>query len=64
MTAHKVLRGITYGTKRAEAGDTVTDIPSSSIKWLTEQGIIEPTEAAKPSKQAKREPVSDSKGDE
>lgn len=62
MSAYKVLRGITYGSKRAEAGDVVSDIPASSAKWLAEQGIIEPAEA-KPSKQAKREPVSESKGD-
>ena len=64
MTAHKVLRGISYGSKRAEAGDVVTDIPSSSIKWLTEQGIIEPTGDPKPNKTAKREPVSNEEGDE
>lgn len=63
MTAHKALRGISYGNRRAEAGDVVTDIPASSVKWLIEQGIIEPADAPKPSKQPKREPVSESKGD-
>jgi hypothetical protein len=63
MTAHKVLRGITYGSKRAEAGDVVSDIPSASVKWLTEQGIIEPADTSKPSKPDKREPVSEDKGD-
>lgn len=64
MSAYKVLRGISYGSKRAEAGDVVTDVPASSAKWLTEQGIIEPAETSKPSKQPKREPVSSDEGDE
>ena len=62
--SHRVLKGITYGSKRAEAGDIVSDIPAASIEWLQAQGIIEPAEKPKPSKPAKREPVSDDKGDE
>lgn len=62
MSAYKVLRGISYGSKRAEAGDVVTDLPSSSVKWLVEQGIVEAADA-KPSKPAKREPVSSDEGD-
>ena len=63
MIAYKVLRGVTYGNKRADAGDVVTDLPPSSVEWLVEQGLIEATEP-KPSKQAKREPVSNDEGDE
>jgi hypothetical protein len=63
MTAHKVLRGITYGSKHAEAGDVVTDIPEQSVAWLLACNIIEPADAPKPSKKPKSEPVSDSKGD-
>lgn len=62
MASHKVLRGLTYGTHRAEAGDVVSDIPASSVSWLTAQGLIEPIEG-KPAKPAKREPVSEDKGD-
>jgi hypothetical protein len=65
--SHKVLRGITYGDKRAEVGEIVTDIPEGSIEWLLESGVIEPVDgqpkqAKKP--KAKSEPVSDDKGDE
>lgn len=63
MSDFRVIRGITYGSRRASAGDIVSDIPTSSVKWLTEQGIIEPVEGSKPTKSVKREPVSESKGD-
>lgn len=43
MPKYKVLQGISYPpNKRAEVGDVVEDIPAQSIKWLREQGIIEP----------------------
>jgi hypothetical protein len=68
MSAYKVIRGITYGNKRAEAGDIVTDIPDASTEWLIASGIIEPSEAPQPKQtkqpKAKSEPVSDDKGDE
>lgn len=57
---YKILKGIDYAGKRAEPGTVVSDIPSKSIPWLLEQGIIEATDK----KQPKREPVSDDKGDE
>lgn len=42
MASYKVLTGIEYPpNKRAEAGDVVSDIPASSVKWLLDQGIIE-----------------------
>lgn len=42
MASYKVLTGIDYPpNKRAEAGDVVSDIPASSVKWLLDQGIIE-----------------------
>jgi len=36
--------GINYKDKRAEPGDEVGDLPRESIKWLREQGYIEPVE--------------------
>ena len=41
MATYKVLVGIDYSDKRAEAGDTVSDLPTKSVSWLLEQGIIE-----------------------
>jgi hypothetical protein len=41
MTTYNVLVGIDYNDKRAEAGDVVSDLPSKSISWLLEQGLIE-----------------------
>lgn len=45
--------------RRAEPGDVVDDLPGKSIKWLTEQGLIEPAKAT--SKSTKAAPV---EGDE
>jgi hypothetical protein len=66
MTAHRVLRGISYEGRRAEVGDIVTDIPAKSVAWMKAQGIIEPaedTQPQKPEKPLKREQVSKSEGD-
>jgi hypothetical protein len=42
MAQYRVLQGIDYPpNKRAEAGDIVTDLAPSSIKWLLEVGAIE-----------------------
>ena len=41
MATYKVLVGIDYSDKRAEAGDTVSDLPTKSVSWLLEQGVIE-----------------------
>ena len=45
MAQDRVLQGIDYPpNKRAEAGDIVTDLAPSSIKWLLEVGAIEDTD--------------------
>lgn len=45
--AYRVLVGIDYPPhKRAEVGDVVDDIPSGSVEWLLEQGVIEKAEAS------------------
>ncbi len=42
MPDYKVNKGIDYPPdKRAEEGDVVSDIPSKSVKWLLESGVIE-----------------------
>jgi hypothetical protein len=51
MAKYKILVGIDYPpSKRAEAGDTVEDLPSGSISWLKEQGMIELVAEGKKSK--------------
>ena len=62
MTSFKVLAGIDYADKRAEVGDVVSDLPSSSIAWLVEQGIVEKIESEKPL--SKSEPKSPKSGDD
>lgn len=48
MPRYRVNVGIDYPpNKRAEIGDIVEDIPSASLKWLVEQGIVELVEAKK-----------------
>jgi len=53
MPKYKVLVGIDYPpNRRAEIGDIVEDIPSKSIKWLREQGIIELADGSSPTVEA------------
>lgn len=60
MPAYRVLVGLDYPPdRRAEPGDVVEDLPGKSIKWLTDQGLIEPVKAT--SKPTKATPV---EGDE
>jgi hypothetical protein len=54
VPTYRVLRGISYPpNKRAEIGDVVNDIPSRSIKWLVDSGVIEKADdSGKPAKNA------------
>jgi hypothetical protein len=40
-TSYRVLVGIDYLGKRAEAGDVVNDLPRNSVAWLLRDGIVE-----------------------
>ena len=66
MATYRVLVGIDYAGKRVEPGDIVSDLPGSSIAWLSEQNVIEPVDNAspEPSPSKQRERKSPSKGDE
>ena len=49
MASYRVLKGIDYPpNKRAEEGQTVNDLPATSISWLLEIGAIE--DSSKPAK--------------
>lgn len=65
MANYRVIIGIDYAGKRAEPGEIISDIPSRSVGWLLEQGIVEKadgkTDTPKP---AKREPESPIEGDD
>jgi hypothetical protein len=57
VATYRVLKGIDYPpSRRAEAGDVVTDLPERSAKWLLAQGVVETVAV---SKQAKTKPVVD-----
>ena len=57
MPKYKVLVGIDYPpNKRAEAGSVVDDLPTRSIKWLRESGIIEPVDAKQKDVEPEPEP--------
>lgn len=46
---YRVLVGLNYGPDgsiRREPGDIVDDLPPKSVKWLLEQGLVEPAEKA------------------
>lgn len=60
MAAYKVLVGLDYAGKRAEAGAIVDDLPSRSITWLLDQNLIEKADSGKPAPKPTREPVSPS----
>jgi hypothetical protein len=64
---YKVLTGLSYPPdKRAEVGDIVDDLPSTSVKWLLAKGHIEEVggqpSARKPAPKAPEPRVED--GDE
>lgn len=53
--AYKVLIGLDYPPdRRAEPGDVVDDLPTSSVKWLLDSGAIEKADG-KPGKPGKPE---------
>lgn len=59
MAQYRALVGIDYPpNKRVEAGEVVSDLPGSSIKWLLESNIIESTDAKSKIKQ--EEPLKES----
>lgn len=41
---YRVLVGMNCRGKRLEPGDTCSDIPEQSVKWLVKRGAIEPAE--------------------
>jgi hypothetical protein len=42
MPKYRALVGIEFPPdRRVEAGEVADDIPANSIKWLSEQGLIE-----------------------
>lgn len=40
-TKYRILMGVDYLGKRAEAGAIVDDLPRGSVAWLLRDGIIE-----------------------
>ena len=56
MASYRVLTGIDYPpNKRAEEGQTVNDLPATSVAWLLEIGAIE--DASKPAKKVEEPKV-------
>jgi len=47
-TNYRVITGIDYLGKRAEAGEVVNDLPRNSVAWLLRDGIIERIGKAEP----------------
>lgn len=41
-TKYRALVDLYYLDRHAKAGDIVSDLPTSSVKWLREDGAIEP----------------------
>jgi hypothetical protein len=55
VAQYRVLVGLNYPPdRRAEPGAVVDDLPGKSIKWLTDQGMIEAVSSA-PKSPAKKE---------
>lgn len=51
---YRVLRGLEWGSKRAEPDEIRSDIPAASIPWLLEDGLIEAVVPEKPAKSEKK----------
>lgn len=62
MAKYRVLTGIEWGTRRAEAGEIVDDLPAKSIKWLRDSNLIELVDGSKPEPEA--EPADDEASDD
>ena len=59
MPKYLVNQGLDYLNRRVEAGEIVDDIPTKSVAWLKEQGIIELADgSAKAKVEVKEEPAS------
>lgn len=55
MPKYRALVGLDFPPdRRVEAGEVADDIPANSIKWLTEQGLIELVDQG-----GKQQPVDD-----
>ena len=54
MASYKVLVGLDYGDKRIEAGEIVSDLPTKSVSWLKEQGLIEEVEESSAKSRSKK----------
>lgn len=66
VPSYRALTGLDYPPdRRIEAGEIASDLPPKSIKWLLEQGLIEPTDGSKskPAPTPVEEPVTEG-GDE
>lgn len=58
VAQYRVLVGLDYPPdRRVEAGQIVDDLPGKSIKWLTDQGLIEPAGKSEAKQDAKPAPV-------
>lgn len=59
MASYKANQGISTADRRFEIGDVFdgADIPATSIKWLTEQGLITQVEESAIGRKAKRSTV-------
>ena len=65
VPSYRVIVGIDYPPdRRAEPGDVVDDLPGKSIKWLTEDGFIEPAAKATSKSAAKLAADIEPEGDE
>ena len=58
MASYRVNQAIRYGTRQVDAGEIADDIPATSVRWLTEQGIIEKVDE-KPKKTTTRKAEED-----
>jgi len=57
MAKYKVLVGLEYSGKRAEANAVIDDLPAKSIKWLREQGLIVLISGNEPADEEVLEPI-------
>jgi len=54
---YRVLTGLDYPGGRCEPGDVTEAIPAKSVKWLVEQGHIEPVAPSRPVKGSQKRDI-------
>lgn len=54
--------GLMFGDKQYEEGDIIDDVPTKSVKWLKQQGLIEEVKGLEQAEALQKKRARNSKG--